>query len=238
MFTAPAFSDLVIDRYLAGELSAGEHSAFEARLAAEPMLQARVEELRAGRRAFALAAPDFSAVRAAAAGTSWWIPVIERLQTRFAFAGVGAVALAVVAVVFVPGGGDDTRSKGRRFVDFVVEREGQLLTGAPGLTLYPGDRVQFTVDAGVGSYVGVWSKDGAGAVGAYAPAAGDLERAQGKHRFANSTRLDDVVGDEAFVGVRCDVAVDGAVVAAAVAADVAPEGCAFDRVAVLKRQRP
>lgn len=235
MFTAPAFSDLVIDRYLAGEMADDERRAFDERIAAEPALKARVDELAASRRAFSVSAPHFAAIAAAAAQKpSWWARLTSP-TLRFVLSGGALAAVAVVAVV--QRGDDGNRSKGARFVDFVVERDGVVVVGAPGATVHPGDRVQFVVDAGAGSFVAVWSRDGAGTVSAYAPTDGAVERATGKHSFENSTRLDDVVGREVFVGVRCDHAVDTAVVSAAVSADEAPAGCAFDRVVVEKVAR-
>lgn len=248
MWKAPAFSDLVIDRFLAGELPADEARAVTERLLGDAVFAARVDELRASRAAFSLSAPSFEAIAAVAATRApWWQRLVQGARAKVAVGGLAAAAAAVVVVSVgnnvgnnVGAGGDVVRPKGA-FLSFVVERDGVVTDGHHDSVVHPGDRVQFVVDAGAGAFVGVWSKDGAGVVSAYAPASGRLEHAQGKHSFANSTRLDDVTGAEVFVGVRCDHDVDAAVIARAVAdraanddADGAVAGCALARVRVNK----
>jgi hypothetical protein len=241
MFQAPAFSDLVIDRYLAGELPPEEARAFAARIEADEALRARIDELKASRAAFSLSAPSFSAIAAIAADAPrpWWQRLTDALNARVAVG--GALAAAAVMVIVIggrgnDGGGDVLLSKGS-FLSFVIERDGALRDGHSGSVVHPGDRLQFVIDAGAGAMVGVWSKDGAGTVSAYAPANQHLEHARGKHTFANSTRLDGVVGEEVLVGIRCTADVDTARIAAAVADGGELEGCTVARVVVKKVAR-
>ena len=237
-------SDLQLDRYLAGELD--EHAAAQlvARLAVDTTLKARLSEIEAARRAFALEAPSFAGIVASA--TKDETPGFGISGVFAWLRGLAAVAAAagVVAVISQTGAVEHNRTKGSRFLEVALSRDGVVLSTASTSstsipTLYPDDLVQFAVDAGDGAQVAVLSRDAEGTISVYAPTSGALETAQGRHVFGNSTRLDDVVGDEVFVGVRCQSAVPTAVLKDGIRQGLAaPDGCEFDVFTVRKTAIP
>jgi len=235
-------SDLLLDRYLRGELSAAEQSALASQLTRSDV-QARLAERQAERDAFGLQSPSFAALkqRAGARRARWSVPRVSAV--------LGAAAAAVALVVVVgpalrtpphEAGGGAFLTKGG-FLSFAVSREGEVRQRTD---LAPRDRVRFVVDAGRDSFVAVLSRDGAGEVSVYAPLGQEMERARGEHTFDHSTELDDVLGEELFVGVRCEQPAPLQVLRDALVADegrgrpTLPSGCAADVLRVTKAKAP
>lgn len=198
------FTDLELERHLAGDLSAARASELEAKASAAD--RARLDELRAEQQAF-LAQVDVDAeVRAIGRRmtkveleprglASWW---------RWVAAG-GALAAAAVAILVLtrrtdaPSPGDDDLGiKGGDVALIVHAERGQLATGD---TVVPGDRLRFELNAGAPGYAAVIGVDGSGTPTVYfpdgAPTAAPVDPTATRI-LPGAIELDATPGDETF----------------------------------------
>jgi hypothetical protein len=238
-------SQLAVERYLLGEMSAAEEARAESALGECEDCAARIAETRADNEAFALR-PVPDGVR-----KLWTDPEPGFRWPRLLAVAVPVAAAAVIAVVLLPGliggegqGGEDMPGIGQRAgegqtsikgfdagiepsLGFYVLRGGESELGRPGEALKEGDRIQFWYDVpapAAGVVVGI---DGRGAVTRYLPNDGQspapLKQGKG-HVIESSVILDDAIGVERFyLCVAADADLDPAEVERA-ARDLAASG--------------
>jgi hypothetical protein len=252
---ADCASALTLDRLALGELPEDERAVVGTHLAGCADCAALRDALEADRVQFAAQAafPSLAADALARAETSrapLWLR-LRRLTAPLALAAVGALLLLWRAAP------DENRTKGGFALSpFVVHTEGErapaLHAGEP---LHPGDRVQFLYSGTQSGYLAVVAVDATGAVSVYyPPAMSTAEVTAGRNvPLSSAVELDDTLGREVIVGVRCEqpILVDAVVGAARKAAqsarargaavtDLGPLGlpCAETRYQIDKRQRP
>ena len=189
--------EVLLERYLAGDVTAAQKQSIEATLAASATERARLEDLRADSSAFFIKHPVGPVVAKLevprrSAWLSWWVPAL------------GAAAAMPVAGVF-----------GLRFNDTDFAAKGSIaltahrktITGtealAAGAVTHPGDEVRFELRAPYEGFVAVLSKDGAGQTSVYYPA--DAQTAAAYQPAAPmlpaATRLDAALGPERIIAV-------------------------------------
>jgi hypothetical protein len=193
-------SDLVLERFLLGEIPTAEVGPIEQHLGGCAACRDRSTELAAA----PAQVPDMI----------WWRRTLRQRRARgplsAVLAGVAAIAAAIVIVPRLKGPpANDTRVKGAGFVFEVVARRpnGQVQPVSGGMALRPGDAIRFVVTAPEPGHVAVLGLDAAGHVSIYAPAAdAPLAVAAGTHELPGSIVLDETAGDERLVAVFCATA--------------------------------
>jgi hypothetical protein len=204
-------SDLVLDRWLAGEVAGGpEEEAVRSHLAGCPACSQR---LRAIEREPELLPPP--AARVVPAPPAPPAPARGPRAPRRpwpALAGLAALA-AAIGLFALPRGrapeGPVVRSKGTLGLDVVVRRpDGHSEPVLAGDALAPGDRVRFLVSTGEPGFAFLIGLDAAGGVTAHFPAAGvpaalPAGRAQA---LPGSVILDGTLGAERFLLLHCNEA--------------------------------
>lgn len=203
------FTDLELERLLAGDLPAARASEIEAN--ATTADRTRLDELRAENSAF-LAKVDVAAeVRAIGKRMEKVAPEPRRLSTWWKWIVTGgALAAAAAALLLVIGrrttdapisDEDDLRVKGGEVSLIVHTPDRQLTTGD---TVRPGDRLRFEVTAGEAGYVAVIGIDGTGVPTVYFPdrgtAAAPIDPAANRI-LPGAIELDATPGDETFYAV-------------------------------------
>lgn len=213
--TPDCLSSLAIDRLLAGELGADERRTAEAHLAECAACRARREHAAAFRASLGAelgTLGNLESMRrtARAAGRP-----SSRLGGRATLASALAVAAALLLILHrgalesSPDGASSTRTKGGGRLGFFVKRAGAVVRGVPGQALRPGDAIEFTYSAKKDGYLAVLSVDGAGRASVYYPSAPRARRfIAGERPLDESTVLDGVVGDERWLALFCDDAVE------------------------------
>lgn len=202
-------SDLVLDRFLAGELDGTSgRELVTAHLAACPQCEARRAELAGAAARF----PEEVFVAGLAARTAR----TARSKAPFALGGIAALAAAAAAALFlVPSGGglpgDDRtiRSKGGDSLAVFASRGGEVDRLLPGDPLSPGDAIRFEVAVPRRSWVVVLGIDAAGAVTPYAGGDAGVPLEPGAATLLpGSIVLDDTPGTERLVALFCERPVD------------------------------
>jgi hypothetical protein len=130
------FSDLLLERYLAGELDADARRRIDEAALARPELAEHLRERRAEREAFKLKARALQLPAAAAPRRGW----------AWAFAAV-AMAAALLLVVLVPAGPSRVALRGAAplSVQVAVLRGSDVFEYREGVLLLPKDRIRLTV---------------------------------------------------------------------------------------------
>lgn len=228
-------SDLSLERYVLGELSAEERAAVDRARAGDPSIDERLKEIEASdREILASYRPEFMAlaIEAKAALAEAQAPGAEnagrfRRPLLLGFpAGIAAVLLiAFFAIPRLGGpsaeaawsGRDSTRAKGGAAPQLLVYRNS---TGGPeslkaGSVAASHDVLQLAYEAGTGGYGAILSIDGRGSVTYHLPEAygGGSRRApalaaQGRAYLARAFELDDAPGFERFFLVYSPKAFD------------------------------
>lgn len=197
-------SDLVLDRFLAGELAGPERDEVVVHLDSCPDCADR-------RAAFERAAarfPEEVFVEGLAARTAR----TARTRGLHRIGTVGALAAAAAATAFflVPRGGvapgPAVRAKGGDRLEVYASRDGQVDRLLPGEALAPGDALRFEVGAAERAWVVVLGLDAAGAVTAYAGGeGGGVPLDPGATSLLpGSVVLDDTPGTERLVALFCE----------------------------------
>jgi hypothetical protein len=198
-------SDLVLDRFLAGELTGAEREPIVAHLAACAACAARRAELEQDRDRF----PNEVFVSGLAARSLR----TARSRKPLVWGGLSALAAAAAVAFLVlptpdgpPDAGPAIRSKGGDSLAVFASRGGAVEPLLPGDPLAPGDAIRFEVAAPTRSWVLVLGLDAAGVVTAYA--AGDGEgvplAAGAATVLPGSIVLDETGGAERLVALFCD----------------------------------
>jgi hypothetical protein len=181
-------TDAVLERYLAGELSAELRASVEAWVADSPEVRARLASLRADSAAFLIKHPPGPVVaKLEPARRRWvlWLPLA-----------LASTAAALLVVLRSPE--DESTTKGTiALAAFRQVADGGAELIRPGATLREGDVVRFSVTAPSG-FVAVLSRDGAGQVSIYVPAGGTdaVPFDATRPALPGATRLDAVKGRE------------------------------------------
>ena len=141
---AECLSELVLDEWAAGELSAEEQQRCEAHLASCEVCQARKRALEQANTAFYSEAPTFDALERLA-------PKPKRVRTLNQLRWLSAPLLAAcAALAFIavqkpdqPAPLAETRTKGAPRLGYYLKRGDSVIRGEPATALYPRDAVRF-----------------------------------------------------------------------------------------------
>jgi hypothetical protein len=179
----------------------------------------------------------------ATGGADWWVRIRRWLVPATAVAAAALIALAVLPRSDREGqeeAGGGTRLKGGARLGFYLKRGEEVVRGASGDVLHPGDQVRFAISAAEPGFAAVLSVDGAGRVSVYHP---DGARAQAfaagtDQVLPGSIELDEVTGRETVYGFFCAHEVEVSALQTALSAG-RPEasGCRVDRVVWDKQTR-
>ena len=179
------FSDLLLERYLAGELEAAEARRIEEAAAQRPDLDEYLRGRRADREAFKLRRPPLK------------LPTSESrppLMWRWAFAGLALVAATVLALVLLPRDdrGIAMRGDERPTVSVAVQRGVEVFEYRDGVVLQPKDRIRLTVKVPQPGYLTVVDRDARGEPAVLY----DSVNVSGETTLPDSLELDDIPGHE------------------------------------------
>lgn len=221
-------SDLCLERYVLGELSAEEREAVDKARAGDPSIDERLKEIEASNQDILAAyRPEFMAraIEAKAAGQAG--PSRRSRRTMLLGFPAGIAAVFLVAFFAIPRlggpsaeaawrGRDSTRAKGGA-PQLLVYRNApggpESLTA--GMVAASHDVLQLAYEAGEGGYGAILSIDGRGSVTFHLPEAyggGDRKApalsVQGRAYLARAFELDDAPGFERFFLVSSPKAFD------------------------------
>jgi hypothetical protein len=241
-------SDLVLDRWRAGEIDDGTRlSELEAHVADCERCRTRKDAFERQAQSYLSRHPEFSP------------PLKSRSQQRRSrsarrlqiFAGAsGLAAAAVLALVLRapqgdPLGGDQngTRHKGGSHVAFFVKRGDRVVMGGPSERLQPGDQLRFTATLERPKHLAIFSRDARGVASIYYPAEAVTRAlpAGTDSALESSVELDDALGEERIFAVFCDsaIAVEELRSALERTGEIQPgAGCTVDRSSFVKEPKP
>jgi hypothetical protein len=241
-------SDLVLDRWLAGELGPDEVERVERHIVQCARCAARNEAVRASKAALPPELPDAIVAKAKASEHHPHVATVHPLR-RWAPQLATALAMAAALVLFVrtrePAPdpiGVGERTKGGPRIAFHVRQGGGIRAGATGDRLSPGDQVQFSYSARDRAYLAIVSLDGGGHASVYYPS-DDSDRAAPIEpgvdvTLPQSTVLDETLGPEKVFALFCERAVSLAEVRKQLEVEPAQpprvEGCTLDAISFVK----
>lgn len=244
-------SDLTLDRYAVGDLSAEETSAVDAHLAAHPDEQARLSAVRA-----ALQAPLPPLLARPTAPTAEVIPLFSRRRLGPALGGALAVAAATLLIVNLSGTSQDRETfvaRGDASLSLEVMVQGRDDAIAAEGRVQAGDRLMFQVTPREAGHLLVLGVDGAGSVYPWHPpgeGAQSLAVTAGEVvQPSTGLQVDATPGAERIVGLLCAAPIRYAEVRGALASAAAlagaggalpgvRQGCAQAVVLLQKTPRP
>jgi anti-sigma factor RsiW len=249
-------SDLIVDRYLLDELPSGERQTVAAHLATCRTCADVCASFEADRKLFAGEAVAALAADALARPVQPPRRGLDLWLRQLAFPALAVTAAAAgLALVWRPA--SETRTKGGFSLSSYVLHPDRGSTGSlhQGEPLHPGDRLQFRYNGVKGGYLAVVSVDATGSVSVFYPPGTTAAPVLAGHEVAlqSAVELDDTLGRELVLGLRCDgpvalADVVNAVRQAAAAArasgaaptEIAPLGlpCDETRHMIAKTQRP
>jgi hypothetical protein len=232
-------SDLLLDRYLVGELADDERLSLATHLEGSPRCQSRLEVLRDDRALFQQQPSTMPyALPSAAAEDVPPTMLPSRWRRMMVAVPVLAAAAAVVVSINTVDTGTRTKGSGAPSLAVHVQRGGQVHQAAAGLQA--GDTIQFTVRTSRPGYAAVVSVDPNQQASAYAPPRGAMMAiAAGEQQLPFATQLDDSVGVEQLHLFVCDEAHDVSdLVAKTQANDVAMSGCSVTTTTMTKGAAP
>lgn len=252
-------SDLKLDRWLAGELSADAQQNIEAHLQACDGCRSRHAGLVESRREFVRDAEPLQALvervssRSPRAPSPTPSPARGRRQ-RFRGLAVGSAAAASIAIAITqpwnglfPSARDvvasGTRAKGgRATLGWVVRRGERVFAGHPDQRLRPGDALRFTVSSREPVYVAVFGIDASGRLSVFHSDGEGMAKVEAgrEQPLPMAIELDATPGKDVVYGVFCANAMPLSQVKQAIesapAAPAPPEGCSIDRRSVSKEE--
>jgi hypothetical protein len=215
-------SDLALERLLAGDLAGAGRNAVLVHLAACAACAARLDRLERSNERFVRDAPVAPMVDAIARGIAGSVPWSARPRRRAVAAGVVAAVVGIAAAIALfPRTGERAaapapeRKKGGVAAgdgDLTLEliarhADGRVARIASGASLTPGEAVRFHIASSRAGHLAIVGIDAVQVVTPYAPAAGAgglIAVTPGEHLLAGSIILDDTLGVERIVAVRCD----------------------------------
>lgn len=251
-------SDLKLDRWCAGELTAAEQRAAEQHAASCDSCRSRRAELLASAHAFAAQAPPFAALGHAAPrsvpspiGASRGAASAAQRSGRAARARwlVGSSALALAAALALvigepwrePDAGTGIRTKGGvARLGWVVRRGERVFAGRPDQALRAGDAVRFTISAREPVFVAIVGLGADGSPSVYFPDGETLARVEAGNDqlLPAAIALDATPDAERVYAVFCRGAERVSRVRDAIErsreAPAWPEGCSGERVSLPK----
>ncbi|AKF86070.1 hypothetical protein MFUL124B02_21175 [Myxococcus fulvus 124B02] len=194
----PGVPDLLLERYLCGELSREEARHVEEAARVSPALAAHLRERQAEKAAFSVARP-FGPVRARLAPPRpslwhWSRPVLV----------LGVVLAAVLPRLVTPEAVEKVRVRGGLTARVLVKRGDAVFEQGPGVVLRPGDRVRVEVEDvnGGALYVLALSEHGrVTPLQGFEATGGALSMGPGRWVLPGSLELDAAPEQEALVVV-------------------------------------
>jgi hypothetical protein len=215
-------SDLLLDRYLVGDVGDDERLSLTTHLEGSPRCQLRLEALRDDRASFqqhsAAAIPSCKPT-----SDQNLLPASKHPPWRRMMVVMPALAAAAVAVVSIStvDTGLRTKGSGAPTLSVHVQRNGQVLDEVAALQ--PHDTIQFGVHTSRPGYAAVVSMDPLHQASAYAPPSGTMMAiTAGEQPLPYATQLDDSVGREQLHLFVCEQPHDVATLVAEVQANHAP----------------
>ena len=208
-------SDLALDRFGLGELDGAEVEQVRAHLAACEVCAARATQLSATAEAFdrennvgALAAAALARASSPPEAGRWLAGLRRWAMPLGAVGAVGVLAVWVLAKQ--PAGLEETNLKGAAGFGLSayvkhVEFDG-LGTAWQGEPLHPGDRMLFRYSGSRAGYITVIGIDARSVVSVYYPVGPQAARVDSGFdvQLAGGVELDETLGVERIVAVRCD----------------------------------
>ncbi|WIG92698.1 hypothetical protein [Myxococcus sp. SDU36] len=208
----PCVPDLLIERYLCGELSAEDAHRVEDAAQASPELAAHLRDRQAARSAFAATHP-FSTIRTRLAprpaGALRW-----QWAYRWALPAFAVCALMVLEVQrWKPptDEGEQVRVRGGLTARLLVKRGEAVFEQAPGVVLRPGDRVRVEVEDVEGGWLYVLALSDHGRLTplhGFPQTGGTVRMAPGRLVLPGSLELDAAPEREALVMVLTPTTAD------------------------------
>lgn len=225
-------SDLALDRLTVGEASVEETARAQAHLSTCDVCSEAQSRLALARESFladanlgALASDALARASQTRVASPWWRRLVPAVGVCVAAAGGFAL--------WAHGTHDDRRTKGSLSMAVYVkhlehpEAGGVLHLGEP---LHPGDRLRLEIDSDKPGQVAVLAVDTSGQVSVYYPA-GPRTTALAAHTrepLPNAVELDDRLGGEVIVALRCAEPLDIEAAVAATRRAVDPARVAAD----------
>ncbi|MCP3144293.1 hypothetical protein [Pyxidicoccus xibeiensis] len=218
----PGVPDLLIERYLCGELPPHEAQRVEEAARASPSLASHLEHRRAEQRAFADArafawvGARIEARRSGVSGRATGLlgharSVFGRgAGLRWALPALGLCSLLVIVAVRQPattGEGDTVRVRGGLTARVLVKRGETVFEHAPGVVLRPGDRVRVEVEDAEGGtlyVVGLSDHGRATPLHGFDQTGGAVQMEPGRLVLPGSLELDAAPEREALVMVLAE----------------------------------
>jgi hypothetical protein len=198
-------SELVLDEWAAGELSAEEQQRCAAHLAACAACRARKLALEQANTTYYAQAPDFAALSRLGAKPK---PARKSANLRWLgaplLAACAALAFLAVRQPEQPAATHETRSKGAPRIGYFVKRGGAVSRGESTTAVHPGDALRFVYSADTTYYLAIFSADARG-VGVYFPSVRTAQPISAGQDVALdfSVELDDTLGRERVTALFC-----------------------------------
>jgi hypothetical protein len=250
--TEDCLSDLVFDRWLAGELGPEEQRTAATHLAGCARCKARHIQIERDRAQFLDRYPSFAPRTAVPAPST---PLGERSATRPRRRGAwlgGALAAAALLALGVGnlgrerelGEGDGTRSKGTFALTFFVKHGDAVLAGSDGQSVAPGDQLRFAITSSAPGHLAIFSLDGAGVASVYHPSGATRARplaVSSNTPLDTAVELDAVPGRERIIAISCPEPFELEPLRARLESErelLAPPGCVSDQLTLVKAGHP
>lgn len=210
-------SDLVFDRWRAGELDPSSIETYEAHLATCERCQRRHDAIEAEAEAFR---NEFPRLKLPAKHPVSQVVELRPKRSRWlawASGGAALAAAATFALVVHPPANEDAgrlaseqpgtvRTKGSSHIRFFVKHGDQVRRGDDGQVVHPGDQLRFTLTSSKPQHVAIMSLDAARVVSTYYPKS-ERSAAVGAGReqaVDSSVLLDQTLGKERIWGIFCE----------------------------------
>jgi anti-sigma factor RsiW len=201
--SADCISNLELDEWHAGELSAEDQQRAALHVAQCPRCRSRREALERERAAFFAAAPTLR-------DHARQLERVLRPARRVSRLAIGAAAVAaslaaVAGLMLLPTQHQAaTRAKGEPHLGFFIKRDQQITRGANGATVHPDDFIRFVYSSDHSYYFALFNLD-AHAATVYFPGHSEAARvfAGNDVPLDFSVQLDDQLGAERVVALFC-----------------------------------
>ncbi|HYP87241.1 MAG TPA: hypothetical protein VEQ59_03795 [Polyangiaceae bacterium] len=231
--SAECISDLKLDQWQAGELSAQAGEELRAHVDSCARCTHRRQTLVADAAQFLQRFPE-PPRRTRAGNRSYWV------------AGTTALAAAAALVLWLkmPTEQPGQRSKGEATqFGFFIKRGGQVTLGAAGQRVRAGDQLRFVVTTSKPQHIAIVGRDGSGAVFEYHAASGHSVAVAGARDQAleSSIELDAAPGPETVWAIFCDEPFELAPLKSTLAGAgelQAPPGCTLKKLELMKDAAP